>query len=165
VDLSPDGQIVSMFRQGNRLALISSDTRYEFKLTNTAQLIPTLAKCVANGLNPAPIAAQSSNPAPIAAHPSAKPAANVEPNNRRAEVVSIVANVLGASGLTGFRILDETSDQDHDHVAWMADHIAGSLTITDQANVDTVIGGLIGAEAADCIWRAFPRLSAALTCI
>jgi hypothetical protein len=71
-------------------------------------------------------------------------------NNRRLEAVSIVANVLGASGLTGFRILDETNDQDHDHVVWTADQIAGSMTITDQANVDTLIGGLIGSEAAGC---------------
>ena len=150
VDLSPDGQIVSMFRQGSRLTLISNDARYEFNLTNTSKLIPVLAKCVGDIVNSAPIAAQPSNPAPIAAPSSATPAPSIEAANRRAEAVSIVANVLGASGLTGFRILDDTKDQDHNQVAWTADQIAGSLTIADQANIDTLIGVLIGSEAASC---------------
>ena len=143
VELSPDGQIVNLFRQGNRLTLTANDGQFEFNLTNTSKLIPALAQCVHDALNPAPLAARSSNPAPIAAgQSSATPAPSTEVNNRRAEAVAMVANVLAASGLTGFRILDETEDQNnHNRVAWTAGHIAGTLAITDEGdNVDTVIG-------------------------
>jgi hypothetical protein len=153
VDLSPDGPIVNLFRQGSRLTLTANDAQLEFNLTNTSKLIPALVQCVHAALNPAPLAARSSNFAPIAAAPSpATPAPSIDASNRRAEAVAIVANVLAASGLTGFRILDESEDQNnHNRVAWTAGHIFGTLAITDEGdNADTVIGIFIGMDAATC---------------
>jgi hypothetical protein len=138
VQLLATSELFQRFMKGHELKVASISRLLTFNLTSTAQVLPALVRCVDQQINPAP--------APVG---TVAPVQQPKTNPRRAEAVTMAANVLAAAGITGFQILEETSEIKGD-VVWMDGRTLGSLSIFPNLNPEAASASLIGAEAASC---------------
>lgn len=155
VPLADDSALFEKFRWGRLLRVASAGHVLEFRLTDTAVLLPELLRCVAHYVRTRPPASTAGGfftPQPAPTPAPATAAAN------RAEATTFAANLLAQSGLTGFRILgpDEIGTLKAD-AAWRAGSVIGTVSILSPSDLtlERIPGRLIAAAAQDCQGKFF----------
>jgi hypothetical protein len=151
IELPPTEAVFERFKRGRQLQITDSTGRsISFNLTDTSIMLPALVRCVHANLNP-----QRGAPT-TAANPSITPApsksggtAMRRPASYRAEAVAFAANILGAAGITGFRILDESKDTDRDAI-WVAPDTFGSVLIDAENPPALISATTIALDSATC---------------
>ena len=151
IELPPTSEVFQQFRRGHTLQVtVASGRSFYFNLTDTSILLPALLRCVYTNLNPQPAPTTTSNPFVSATSPAATNPAKERTPVHRAEAVAFVANMLGAAGISGFKILDESKGSDSDAVWTIGSDTFGTLRI-DTENAPTVISvATIAVDGATC---------------
>jgi hypothetical protein len=144
-------EVFERFKRGRVLQVTDSTNRsLAFNLTDTSLMLPALLRCVHANLNPQPAApTTAANPFVAAAPAKSGGTAKRRPPSYRAEAVAFAANILGAAGVTGFRILDESKDSDRDAI-WVAPNTFGSVLIDAENPPSLISATTIALDSATC---------------
>jgi hypothetical protein len=151
IKLPATEEVFERFKRGRVLQVTDSTNRsLAFNLTDTSLMLPALLRCAHANLNPqrgAPTTA--ANPFVTAAPAKSGSTGRRRPASYRAEAVAFAANMLGAAGVTGFRILDESKDSDRDAI-WVAPNTFGSVLIDAENPPSLISATTIALDSATC---------------
>ncbi|KAB2919950.1 MAG: hypothetical protein F9K29_03585 [Hyphomicrobiaceae bacterium] len=155
VVLTDSHTLFESFRRGYQLTVQAADDKFTFNLTNSSKALAATLECARRHVAPTQEAATNPfGPRQQPTPPDAKP--SIAQSDARAEAAVVVANVLSAAGLPGFRVLtyDETpADLRLHHAVWVSQNLAGSLRIfpRDAAkNVEELASYVMARDAQDC---------------
>jgi hypothetical protein len=113
-------------------------------------MLPALLRCVHANVNPQPATPTTAANSFVTAAPAKSGStARRRPASYRAEAVAFAANILGAAGVTGFRILDESKDSDRDAI-WVAPNTFGSVLIDAENPPSLISATTIALDSATC---------------
>jgi hypothetical protein len=179
VPLADSAALFRRFRWGRQLTIYTVGRQFAFNLTDTSRILPALGRCVAyNNANPPAPPVTSANPftsepqgrpseapgantaappprPPAPATPVATPAAPAAPpSDHHAEAATLLANILSAAGIGGFRLLGP-GDLPHGvtaDAAWRAGSLVGALSIVTRAYAkpQDLAPYLIAIDAKNC---------------
>jgi hypothetical protein len=151
IELPKTEEVFERFKRGRLLQVTGATSQtLSFNLTDTSLMLPALLRCVRSNLDQqrgAPTTA--ANPFVTAAPAKSGSTAKRRPANYRAEAVAFAANILGAAGVTGFRILDESKDSDRDAI-WVAPNTFGSVLIDAENPPSLISATTIALDSATC---------------
>ena len=150
LQLADSAQLFNQFRNGYRLEVTSANQTFGFNLEGTAAILSGLINCVNQQLNPT-----LSNPFA----PRLQPPTDITPQqtqsraSHQAEASVVLANVLSAASLQGFRVgsREDVPNVDAD-AFWAAGDVVGTLNIVDNFGIDdpAIKAGVIGSDAKSC---------------
>lgn len=163
VPMPPQSALVRAFRSARIMSAFAQGSLFQFKLTGTSILLPSLVSCVktinAGGLaaagdftvRPTQVAVPQMGPPQSAA---SGPKNSDEKEDYTAEATVIAANLLSQAGISGFRLVTsaEVPDVKAD-AAWVARDVVGTINVMSKlksTDLDEVKGILIGADAKNC---------------
>lgn len=163
VSMPPQSALVRAFRSSRVMSAFAQGSLFQFRLTGTSILMPSLVSCVKT-INVGGLAAagdftvrpiQSSPPqmGPTTSHaPVAKNEERKEDHS--AEATVIAANLLSQAGISGFRLvtISELPSIKAD-AAWVAGDVVGTINVLpklDSQDLDEAKGILIGGDAKSC---------------
>jgi hypothetical protein len=150
IELPATEEVFERFRRGRALLVTDSTNRsLWFYLTDTSTMLPALLRCVHANLDPQRGAPTAGVDPFVAAAPRSGGAAKRRPPAYRAEAIAFAANILGAAGITGFRILDESKDTDRDAI-WVAPDTFGSVLIDAENPPALISATTIALDSATC---------------
>jgi hypothetical protein len=163
VAMPVQSSLVRAFRSARLMSAFAQGSLFQFKLTGTSVLIPSLVDCVkitkAEGLAAARdfthrprIAAPQMGPSPDSS--TSKNEGEHGNTDFKAEAAVIAANLLSHAGITGFRLATSADIPEVKADAiWIADDVIGTINIMPtlrSSDLDEVRSILIGADAKFC---------------
>lgn len=165
VSMPVKSELVRAFRAARIMSAFAQGSLFQFNLTGTSILIPSLVSCVktmkAGGVAAAgdftvrPTPTRIPQMGPAQSNPSvASGGADKPKENHVAEATVIAANLLSQAGISGFRLVTtaELPDIKAD-AAWVAGDVVGTIDVMpslQSKDLNEVKGILIGGDAKTC---------------
>jgi len=168
VPMPSNSSLVVQFRKASMMTVFTQGQLFEFKLDQTAQLLPTLANCAAvvnkNGLagagdfnvrSPATSAQRPAPPVPVASSLVDNPPPPSSPE-LQIEAIELASNFILKTSLQNPKVLSrsETPTELASYgAAWKSDEAAGSVRIIpaqgETKGID-VAAAVVAADAKEC---------------
>jgi hypothetical protein len=166
VPMPTNSSLIAQFRKAKAVTVFTQGQLFQFKLDQTAQLLPTLANCVAvvskNGIGAAgdfsiKVAAPggTQKPPPVASSLTANPPPPASPELQM-EAIELASNFILKTSLQNPRVLNrsETPTELVSYgAAWKSDEATGSVRIipphADTKGID-VAAAVVAADAKEC---------------
>jgi hypothetical protein len=144
VELAATNQLFDLFRTGHTLVIGAAGGNFNFDLKDSSRALKMALDCTAYYENqPTQAAIDPQNP--FAAKATTFPA------ETRAEAATVLANVLGAAGVQGFRLISDMPPELKEyHAAWAALGVIGGLRIQAGATVHELATALVALDEREC---------------
>jgi hypothetical protein len=142
-------ELFNQFRSGQILYVRTAQANFEFKLTNTSQMLATVLQC-------AQAKGQRSQTAVASSNPFESPAARSQATDRSAlvtEATLFAANLVSALGITGFTFLkpNEIPRVMIADAAWKTSAGFGAVAImTKTKEASSLLTSIITFDSRDC---------------
>lgn len=151
VPLPDSVPLFQKFRKGNRLTVAAAGQTFHFSLTDTAQLLPALMRCVAANV-PLPPGSMAKNPFAAANTAPLDASAPRSSVSSHGEATALMANVLSRSGIPGFELIApaEIPTSLKADAVWKAGKTVGTLQIVESSKLQDVPAQLIASDAKSC---------------
>jgi hypothetical protein len=151
VRLADSAALFQRFRRGRQLNVFAVGKLFQFNLTDTAQVLPVLLKCVVYQGQPFQIDGPAGPPTAAAARP--RPGGDAASSAAaRAEATALAANILGQTGMK-FQILTPGETKIRADAVWKAGPILGAIYVLQPDGVtklEDIPGRIIGEDARAC---------------
>jgi hypothetical protein len=149
VNLQDSSALFNRFRRGYVLRVAAADQVFNFNLTGTSQLLPTLLRCAAQNGDPRVLGNPFEKRRVVEKN---KP--SMDRSAARAEATTLVANLLSQAGIQGFVLLgpDDLPNIKAD-AKWRAGDLFGTITVAPDvlpSQITEVPSLLIASSAKAC---------------
>jgi hypothetical protein len=166
VPMPGNSALIGLFRKSSRMSAVAKGQLFEFSLNGTAQLMPSLANCVAQvkakGIASAGDFTVAPTPRTAATRPAIGGSLSAEPPQSNADIqveaIGLASNFILKTSLRNPRLLSraETPPDLANGAAWKSDEASGFVRIIPaQPNLKglDVTAAVIAADAKECKGR------------
>jgi hypothetical protein len=147
LDLPANSVLFRLFKAGHLLVVNAAGGNFYFDLKGSARALQVALSCTRHyESNPAEVAANRENP--FAGSTGSISAAS---SDLKTEATTVLANILGAAGIQGFRLVSDVPSVMQDYqAAWSAPGVVGGIKIQQDATISDAVTILIASDERGC---------------